>query len=123
MNGTTMNKNQSKQLKILMKKNESYNEVPLKQFIEFFLKSPCSVQIVNFEYFLTACKNTCVIDIVDTEQTDEQTKTFKSAKVTTIKLKNPSDYLVKKVPVVGHEHHCSLIIFQILLQPRYRRSI
>ena len=62
--------------------------MPLKQFIEFFLKSPCSVQIVNFEYFLTACKNTCVIDIVDNEQIDEQTKTFKSEKVTTIKLKN-----------------------------------
>ena len=28
--GSSLNKNQSKQLKILMKKNESYNEVPLK---------------------------------------------------------------------------------------------
>ena len=30
--GSSLNKNQSKQLKILVKKNESYNEVPLKYF-------------------------------------------------------------------------------------------
>ena len=30
VSGSTLNKNQSKQFKILMKKNESYNEVPLK---------------------------------------------------------------------------------------------
>ena len=71
-----------------MKKNESYNEVPLKQFIEFFLKSQCSMQIDHFEYFLAACKNICVIDIVDNEQIDEQTKSFKAEKITTIKLKN-----------------------------------
>jgi len=51
-----MNKNQSKQLKILMKKNESFNEVPLKQFVEFLLKSQVSMQVDFFEYFLIACK-------------------------------------------------------------------
>ena len=75
-------------MKILMKKNESYNEVPLKQFIEFFLESECSMQINNIEPFLAACKNICVIDVVDNDQIDQQTKSFKSEQVTTIKLKN-----------------------------------
>ena len=74
-----LQKSQSKQLKILMKKNEAFNEVPLKQFIEFFLKSQVSMQIDYFEYFLAACKNICVIDVVETED---------NGQVTTIKLKN-----------------------------------
>ena len=37
---------------------------------------------------MIACKNICVIDIVDNEQIDQQTKTFKSEQITTIKLKN-----------------------------------
>ena len=37
---------------------------------------------------MAACKNICVIDIADNEQIDEQTKSFKSEKITTIKLKN-----------------------------------
>ena len=81
-----MSKHQSKQLKILMKKNESYNEVPLKQFVEFFLRSQVSMQIDYFEYFLLACKNICVIDVVDNEVIEGTTT--KTQQVTTIKLRN-----------------------------------
>ena len=66
-----MGKAQSKQLKILMKKNESHNEVPLKQFIEFFLKSQVSMQIDYFDYFLAACRNVCLIDAADSHETTE----------------------------------------------------
>lgn len=56
--------------------------MPLKQFIEFFLKSQVAMQIDFFEYFLLACKNICVIDVVETEDNG------KTQQVTTIKLKN-----------------------------------
>jgi hypothetical protein len=65
-----------------MNKNESYNEVPLKQFIEFFLKSGVSIPIDYFEFFLVACKNICEIDVSDNDQENKTTK------ITTIKLKN-----------------------------------
>ena len=66
-----------------MKKNDQYNEVPLKQFLEFFMKSAVSMQIDYFEYFLIACKNICIIDVVDNPESRD-----KNEKVTTIKLKN-----------------------------------
>ena len=62
-----------------MKKNEAYNEVPIKQFMEFFLKSECSMPIEDFECFLLACKNICNINFVENDQEKE--------KVTTVKLK------------------------------------
>lgn len=84
-------KNQSKQLKILMKKNEQYNEVPLNQFIDFFIKDSNSKFSMHFEYFecfLLALKNTCVLDIVENEKFDEKSKSLQAQKLTTIKLKN-----------------------------------
>jgi hypothetical protein len=82
-------KHQSKQLKILMKKNETYNEVPLKQFIEFFMQSQVSMQIDYFEYFLIACKNVCLVDVADSHETgDGQPQPGKTQKITTIRLKN-----------------------------------
>jgi hypothetical protein len=50
-----------------MKKNEAYNEVPLKQFIEFFIQSQCSMPINDPEFFIAACNSCCVIDIVEQE--------------------------------------------------------
>lgn len=72
-----------------MKKNETYNEVPLKQFIEFFMQSQVSMQIDYFEYFLIACRNVCLIDVAGSHETgDEQPQPGKTQKITTVRLKN-----------------------------------
>jgi hypothetical protein len=72
-----------------MKKNEAYNDVPLKQFIEFFMKSQVSMPIGQFDFFLAACKNVCLIDLADnTETLEGQTQQQKAQKIPTIKLKS-----------------------------------
>lgn len=70
-----------------MNKHEPYNEVPLKQFLEFFIQSQCSFPVRDIELFLIACKKVCVIDVVrDVES--EQPNNNSPVDIITIKLKN-----------------------------------
>lgn len=45
-----------------MSKHECYNEVSLKQFLEFFIQSQCSNPVNDTELFVMACNKVCVID-------------------------------------------------------------
>jgi len=66
---------------MLLKKHENYNEVPLHQFLDFFLQSNfISPPAVEIDLFLIACKNACVINVVDKPESDKE-------KIITIKLK------------------------------------
>ena len=67
-----------------MEKNQSYNEVPLKQFLEFFIQSDCNAFISDPEAFIAACNYCCVIDVAE-EASDDKVKV---EKITTIRLKN-----------------------------------
>lgn len=70
-----------------MHKHEPYNEVPLKQFLEFIIESQCSFPVRDIELFLIACNKVCVIDVVrDVES--EQPNNNTTVDVVTIKLKN-----------------------------------
>lgn len=51
---------------MLLKKHEHYNEVPLKQFLDFFIESQCiQPPAEELDLFLIACKNSCVINVVE----------------------------------------------------------
>ena len=70
-----------------MEKNQSFNEVPLKQFLEFFIQSGCNAFIADPELFINAASHCCVIDIAEEVSEDKAPQT-KMEKVTTIRLKN-----------------------------------
>lgn len=66
---------------MLLRKHEHYNEVPLNPFLDFFLQNNSILPPVHdLDLFLMACKNTCVINVVDTES--------EQGKIITIKLKS-----------------------------------
>ena len=72
-----------------MEKNESFNEVPLKQFLEFFIQSGCNASIADPELFIQATSQCCVIDINEEVNDDKEVVIqTKVEKVTTIRLKN-----------------------------------
>lgn len=69
---------------MLLKKHDIDNEVPLNPFLDFFLQSNSSSllpPVQELELFLMACKNTCVINVVDMPESE-------SGKLVTIKLKS-----------------------------------
>jgi hypothetical protein len=70
-----------------MEKNQSYNEVPLKQFLEFFIQSGCNAFISDPELFVAACNSCCVIDVAE-EASEDKKPLQKVEKITTIRLKN-----------------------------------
>ena len=69
---------------MLLKKHDIDNEVPLNPFLDFFLQSNTSSllpPVQELELFLIACKNACVINVVDMPESE-------SGKLVTIKLKS-----------------------------------
>ena len=71
-----------------MEKNESFNEVPLYQFLEFFIQSGCSTHVSDPELFIQATSHCCEIDISEEVSDSKETIQTTVDKFPTIRLKN-----------------------------------